>query len=380
MEHGPHLCVPSYNAVVDQGFAAAIRMERKLRGLSVAGLSAWLGTSTSTIKRWEAGQCVPAPYRQEGVLRQLQREAKPPSISLGIHPGLILRIARKWAGASVREAGERSGLPATTWFHYETGASKVSLGQAKEWAQEIHPCCASAFSSDAEAHETQASPARSCLSTMAKLLDYDTRCQCDSESEFRQLRHLATCFVDLGEHSLGGQASRIATIRGKRSPVDEELLREAHLGTVWIGFKLQMDADLACSRLRTLESIVSGLSASQRGSIAVVRSIFMRHAGYEAMAEEVLRSAASSAMVMIARAWLLTRRGEHKSALAITAEWLTDSDPKTRFLTNKVAYFAYQGLRELDHAIAAGRVLWELRQSHGFWSPDLAHLRHGVAA
>lgn len=359
---------------MDASFGPTLRSERSRLGQSLPEFADFLGTSVSTLKRWEAGKCAPPESQREAIFDLIQGTPFPDQEADGIHYGWMLKIERIAALQSIRGAAELSLIPPSAWHRYETGQSRVGRSQAIRLieqlggppVEQLPPVDLANAQLCAMDH-----PLNAARALVKLLLNAETGDWATPLTRFEAFRTLALSLMHMGDHHLCGQAYRIAARYGPSDGIPQDDITITEISSVWRGFPEITNRAVAASRLRWMEKKLATIPTSRQPEFAMMRSMFVDWAGYPQLAADVLRHASHDDLQTLSLAWIETKYGSPKDAIALAEPYLDHENAKNRFLANKVVLEANMKLHDLNAAISPMTKLLDLRATRGFWSPDL---------
>ncbi|MBL8059185.1 MAG: helix-turn-helix domain-containing protein [Chthonomonas sp.] len=359
---------------MEASFGPAIRSERLRLGQSLGEFADFLGTSVSTLKRWEAGQVAPTEAQREALFDLIHGAQRSEPELDGIHYGWMLKIERFAALTSIRRAAEQTLIPASAWHRYETGQSRVGRNQVKKLIQKLGgPVVEPAESLSLEQLQALAAnePLTAARTLVNLLLEAEHGRWTPPLTRFEASRTLALSLMHIGEHHLCGQAYRIAARYGAEEGIPEEEITATQISSGWRGFPEVTNRMAAANRLRWMEKKIVTLPEDRQAEFATMRSMFIDWAGYPHLAADVLRHANHDDLQELSLAWIECKYGSPERAITLADEFLDHDNAKNRFIANKVVLEAYMKLDDLEKAKTPMENLLELRATLGFWSPDL---------
>lgn len=376
---------------MSDGFALTIREERKRLGMSLSAFSQRIGTSTASLKRWEAGSSVPSAAHREHIMQAIQQGARPAYEPWQCHPGWWLRVARHRRCLSIRAAAQLTDTSPSAWHRYETGSSPIGKRQAIQLADLLGAPLdrfhlAHAYAPEdglAEADRQVAEhPDVACAILIELLLGLEPQAGEDADAEQKRMRArahlvLGRALMHLGDHDLSGQIAKAVVRIGLPGGSDEHSLAEVKAGCVWMGFPNIKESHLAAKRLNWLDRQIAECPAESRTEFSLVRAMFADWAGRPDLALRILDEfptegcAERSALVCLSKAWIYAKHGRGGRALGVSEPLLDDSNRRIAFLAHKVALEARYQQHDYRVADVHYRRLDGFRHEHGLWAPDL---------
>lgn len=354
---------------MDASFGPALRSERMRRGQSLREFADFLGTSVSTLKRWEASKAAPPEAQRERLFDLIQGNQRSEPEADSIHYGWILKIERLAALTSIRQAAERSLIPPSAWHRYETGQSPLGRNQAKRLIEQLHGAPTEP-KVKFDAAELQSlvteQPLTAARALVKQLLHGDPELP-----RYEAYQTLAVALMHIGDHHLCGQAYRLAAQHGALEGIDENEVTTAQISSSWRGFPEITNRTVAANRLRWMEKKLATLPPERQVDFATMRSIFIDWAGYPHLAAEVLRHANRDGLQALSLAWIEAKYGCPSLAIPLAEDFLEHENANYQFIANKVLLESHMKLENFDAAQAPLTRLLELRSTRGFWSPDL---------
>lgn len=353
---------------MEQGFGIALKSERKRLGYSLQGFAEFLGTSVSSLKRWEAGQSMPTEAHREAIFETIHHSSPETQAGDTVHGGWLLKVERLAVRLSIRQAAEIAKIPPAAWHRYETGQSKLGRTQAERLAALLN----------APELGVNALPQADQPANAARILVRKLRSERTHHGRHELLESLGAAMVHLGEHHFSGLAYRLAAQVGKEERLENDILTWLQIGSVWIGFPKIRERSLATARLRWFESKIAGLAKSQQGALNIPRSMFICWAGYPHLAQDILTKSSHNELEELTLAWIEARHGATSLAMRTAERFVQNESARIRFIANKVLLESLLNLGDKPSASEVATRLVEIRSSSGYWSPDLSKRINGL--
>ncbi len=357
-------------------FGPALRSERKRLGQSLRQFAEFVGTSVSTLKRWESGQASPPEAQRESLFDLIQGTQRAEPETDGIHFGWMLKIERIAATCSIRQAAELSLIPPSAWHRYETGQSRLGRNQAKRLVSHLRP---NPDQIPPNPKPQTLNPADCPLAVARTLVTHLLNAD-PCESRYEAFRTLALALMHIGEHNLCGLAYRLSARYGIEEGIPENDIKVAQISSGWRGFPEITNREVAANRLRWMDKKIASLPTDRQLECATMRSMFIDWAGYPQLAAEVLRHASGEGLSALSLAWIEAKYGQPHLAVSLAEPFLEHENSSYRFIANKVLLESHLGMDDLEAAKEHMTRLLELRSSRGFWSPDLTAKQKRLAS
>lgn len=361
--------------------------------MSLSQFAQLLDTSTSSLKRWEAGTSVPSAAHRECLFNLLHLGTSPTYEPWRCHPGWWLRVCRIRSGLSIRQAAEATQTSHSSWQRYETGEAPIELFQAIALASQLSPIAEHLSQvvtqplSDtfrASAHFDSTERGQSCAIFMAEIfaLDRERSEFDDADYSYKSAQlhnELGRCLMEIGDHDLAGKSALAATRLTQFSAVPDAIPRVSQVGKVWIGYPTIRRKEVALKRFEWLESKATKVCKREAAQMAPLRSMFANWSGRTDIAIELIQSCNRDELTQEVNAvfdlmlgWYLSKCGSFQSGVKMAEQYIEDANVRLRFLASKVLFESHRTVGNVDEAQSLFASLEALRVNHGFWAPDLS--------